>query len=116
MTTRTIQTDAGALRNVIDDTVSFVDSSATALLAAVTYRMATFTGNNSLVYAADNAHQFVADNLSENGWLKNTVNPYTFFTASEEGDNSPEGQAFVLLLSAAHRDYVAHTSNLTIIV
>lgn len=37
------------------------------------------------------------------GWVQPVVNPYTF---TEQGQHSPEGQAFVLQLHAAWRDWV----------
>lgn len=44
-------------------------------------------------------HHFTA-----NGWLTPVVNPYQY---SEQGTSSPEGEAFVLEMTAAWRDWVA---------
>lgn len=92
----------GSLFNVIDAPSSFPDASSTALLASVTYRMAAFTNDTTLIPAADKALTFIQNNIDEKGWLQNTVDPYTFHTPSKAGEHSPEGQAFVLLLHAAH--------------
>jgi hypothetical protein len=101
-----LQTSAGALRNVINDSSSFMDSSSTALIASVTFRLAVLNGNNSThISNASAAYNFVYDNIDSNGWLRNTVDPLTFDTLSQLDDPSPEGQSFVLLLEAARRDF-----------
>ncbi|EEB98710.1 hypothetical protein MPER_01734, partial [Moniliophthora perniciosa FA553] len=99
------QTKDGALFNVIDDSTTFIDTSATALLASVTYRMAMYTNDTTHIANADRALALVQDNVDESGWLQQTVDPYTFSTPSKSGSHSPEGQAFVLMLHAAWRDY-----------
>ncbi|GLB33486.1 putative glycosyl hydrolase family 88 [Lyophyllum shimeji] len=95
------QKSNGALLNVIDAPTSFADTSATALLASVTYRMATLTNDTSLIPVAEKAFAFVKDNIDGQGWLRGTVDPYAFHTPSAPDAHSPEGQAFVLLLVAA---------------
>ncbi|KAJ4472166.1 hypothetical protein J3R30DRAFT_3523762, partial [Lentinula aciculospora] len=99
------QTENGTLLNTIDDSTSFADSSGTALLASVTYRMAVYSNDTSLIPYADKAFQLVQSNIDEYGWLRNTVDPETFDSPSATNSSSPEGQAFVLLLQAAYRDY-----------
>ncbi|KAF5369773.1 hypothetical protein D9758_001319 [Tetrapyrgos nigripes] len=98
------QSENGTLLNVIDDPTSFADSASTALLAYVTYRMALHTGDYTLIPNADKALQLVESSIDSQGLLRNTVNPYTFNTASTPDVPSPEGQAFVLLLHSAWRD------------
>ncbi|THV05421.1 Six-hairpin glycosidase [Dendrothele bispora CBS 962.96] len=98
------QSENGTLLNVIDDPSSFADSAGTALLAYVTYRMANYTGNGALIPYANKALRLVEDSIDSEGWLRNTVNPYTFNTPSTLEVPSPEGQAFVLLLHSAWRD------------
>ncbi|KIY72983.1 hypothetical protein CYLTODRAFT_417495 [Cylindrobasidium torrendii FP15055 ss-10] len=105
------QTDNGAVRNTIDNEDSFEDASATALLAAVTYRMAVYSPY--LIENADRALSYIADSVDSDGWLQNTVNPLTFNSPSAAGDHSPEGQAFVVLLAAAYRDWLAQNSSST---
>ncbi|KAG6919278.1 hypothetical protein DXG01_007410 [Tephrocybe rancida] len=105
------QTRAGALLNVIDALDSFADASSTSLLAAVTYRMATFTNDTTLIPAANRALAFVKENIDEQGWLQNTVDPYVFDTPSAPEAHSPEGQAFVVLLHAAYSAWVKSLSN-----
>jgi len=98
------QSENGTLLNVIDDPTSFADSAGTALLAYVTYRMANYTGNDTLIPYANQALELVDKSIDSEGWLRNTVDPYTFNTASTVDSPSPEAQAFVLLLHSAWRD------------
>ena len=100
-----MQHSNGTLFNYIDENNSFGDTSSTALLAAVTYRLATLTGDHSHISAADKAYNLIKSRVDSKGWLRNTVDPLTFSTPSKPGGHSPEGQAFVLLLQAAYRDY-----------
>ncbi|KAI0677468.1 Six-hairpin glycosidase [Trametes maxima] len=95
----------GTLFNYIDESDSFADSSSTALLASVTYRLATLTGDKSHIPAANKAYNLIKSSVDSRGFLHNTVNPETFNTSSPPGVHSPEGQSFVVLLYAAYRDY-----------
>lgn len=96
----------GTLFNVIDDLSTFADSASTALLASVTYRMATYTNDDSLIPYANKALALIEASIDSQGYLQNTVDPYTFTTRTPQGGCSPESQAFVLLLHAARRDYI----------
>ncbi|GAA5836348.1 hypothetical protein JCM5353_002491, partial [Sporobolomyces roseus] len=79
-----------------------------ALLAATTYRLAVLESNfdnQALLFAASKARDAVYKMINtETGWLSGTVDPLNW---TEQTDKSPEAQAFVLLLHAAHRDYQA---------
>jgi len=100
------QTSAGALHNVINDPDSFADSSSTALIASVTFRLAVLKEDNSTyINNANAAYDFVRRNIDDDGWLRNTVNPLSFYTPSKPDETSPEGQSFILLLEAARRDF-----------
>jgi hypothetical protein len=105
--------------NVIDDPLSFADSSSTALLGSIAFRMLSTTPNSTnvtnssstpssaaspLPTFAYNALDLVNSSINTSGWLENTVDPYTFNETSAPGTHSPEGQAFVLLLYSAWRD------------
>ncbi|KAG8996812.1 hypothetical protein FRB94_001350 [Tulasnella sp. JGI-2019a] len=125
----TYQQPSGCLLNYATDTTTFEDSSSTALLASVTYRLAalpvflrgasvnatinptvqsTYSGplnpltslSATALNSAHKARDCVKANLNDSGWLNNVVNPYDFST---EGDQSAEGQSFVLLMEAAWR-------------
>ncbi|KAJ2915034.1 hypothetical protein MD484_g5402, partial [Candolleomyces efflorescens] len=90
----------GTLFNVIDDPQTFGDTASTALLAAVTYRLATITHDFKSIPAANRALVLIQDSINANGWLENTVDPIKFHALNPKGTYSPEGQAFVLLLYA----------------
>lgn len=96
------QQDSGALLNHIDEAGSFVDLSGTALLAAATFRLAVFTSNPRNVGNAVKARKLVLNSIDGDGWLENVVNPYDWH---EAGEHSAEGQAFVLMMEAAYREW-----------
>ena len=101
-----LQTSTGALHNVINDSTSFTDTSSTALIASVTFRLAVLKEDNSTYISnANAAYDFVRSNIDSNGWLRNTVDPLTFYSLSNSSVPSPEGQTFVLLMEAARRDF-----------
>ncbi|TFK29237.1 hypothetical protein FA15DRAFT_752708 [Coprinopsis marcescibilis] len=100
------QRDDGAITNVIDNPSTFGDTASTALLAASTYRFATFTQNVTMIASALRASNFVQRNINQEGWLENAVNPVTFHTQLPKGQFSPEGQAFVLILHASWKAFV----------
>ena len=105
LTSISFQHSNGTLYNYIDQNTSFADTSSTALLAAASYRLATITGDWTHVPAASKAFNLIKASLTDDGWLLNTVDPLTFNSPSASGTFSPEGQAFVLLLQAAWRDF-----------
>ncbi|GAA5981784.1 hypothetical protein JCM11641_007423 [Rhodosporidiobolus odoratus] len=98
----------GLLPNYYDSASgsSFSDASGSALLAASAYRLATL--NSTAVASstlADAAIIRAAVNSKvdkSSGWVSPVVNPLSF---KEQASESPEGEAFVLLLEAAWRDY-----------
>lgn len=51
---------------------------------------------------AERAFDYIATQIASDGTLQNVVNPGSWNTQASQ---SPEGQAFVLLLQAAWRDY-----------
>lgn len=95
----------GTLFNVIDNHRTFGDTASTALMAAVTYRLAMFTHDFKSIPAANRALRLIQGSIDEDGWLRNTVDPISFHDLNPEGVHSPEGQAFVLLLHAAYEAY-----------
>lgn len=87
---------------------SFSDASGSALLAASAYRLAQLTGDTSFVSKADTVRTAVFAAVDRStGWLAPVVNPLSF---KAQANQSPEGEAFVLLLQAAYRDYAAGAS------
>ena len=91
---------------MINDTSSFEDTASTALIASVTFRLAVLKGDNSTyIPNAEAAYHFVHQNIDNDGWLRNTVDPLDGYILSTPSKPSPEGQSFVLLLEAARRDF-----------
>lgn len=89
------------MRNVIDDPKSYLDTSSTALMTSVTYRMAAIRDTAEFIPAANRALGLIQRKLDTQGWLQDATNPYTFDQPLSNGERSPEGQAFILLLHAA---------------
>jgi len=95
----------GTFLNYATDSTTFADTASTALLAATTYRLATRLPNTNLTFAlaaASKARMLVAQSIDPNGWLINVVDPWNY---PLRGNQSAEGQGFVLCLEAAYRDY-----------
>jgi hypothetical protein len=86
----------------LDPSATFIDGSGTALLAAATFRLAAMALELVDTDPAERARDWIGSNIDADGWLTNVFNPLDWHAA---GSHSPEGQDFVLLLAAAHRDY-----------
>ncbi|KJA16234.1 hypothetical protein HYPSUDRAFT_147994 [Hypholoma sublateritium FD-334 SS-4] len=104
---------------------SFYDAACTALLASTVYRAATLLNQNTYIPKAEasratlfstnataptsNATTTLAgyQHITSDGWLTPVVNPHSY---NLQGSESPEAQAFVIQLYAAHRDWVLATS------
>ncbi|KAF8335453.1 Six-hairpin glycosidase-like protein [Cantharellus anzutake] len=105
------QQDDGSILNYIDENPNsglhhvFHESSGTALFAACTYRLATILRGKipgNLLASAEKARQHIIAKIGSDGWLEGVVNPMNWRVA---GEHSAEGQAFVVMLAAAHRDW-----------
>ncbi|EJU06613.1 Six-hairpin glycosidase [Dacryopinax primogenitus] len=98
----------GTLLNYVDDPSSFADSSSTALLASVSFRLATLPSSLRSFHTIPSALRaqtlINSAGLSTDGWLQPVVDPYDY---PLRGTKSPEGQAFVLLLQAAYSEWSA---------
>ncbi|ETW76346.1 hypothetical protein HETIRDRAFT_65769 [Heterobasidion irregulare TC 32-1] len=102
------------------DSTNFDDAASTALLAATVYRLSLLTGTHTYLPFAErcrtalfstnaasatpSAFAATAAHFSSDGWLAPVVNPDAY---GVQGANSPEGEAFVLQLHSAWRDWVA---------
>ena len=103
--------------NYADNANTFDDAASATLLASTVYRIALLAGQNSFLGTAERVRQTIfgpaSSSSSNNGsslqhftsdmWLTPVVNPHQF---GVEGTQSPEGQAFVVELEAAWRDWV----------
>ncbi|GJN93027.1 hypothetical protein Rhopal_006072-T1 [Rhodotorula paludigena] len=120
---------SGLLYNYLNDTSSFADASGSAILASATYRLAyvarEFDGlsssapSSSSLSAAERMYRTLITSdgrhlSNPQGVLRPVVDPMSFdlqldnVRADGSGSVSPEGEAFVLLLESARRDYLAN--------
>ncbi|KAF7981515.1 hypothetical protein HWV62_33081 [Athelia sp. TMB] len=96
---------------------NFYDAASTALLAAGVYRLSLLAGVHTHIPQAEasraalylTAANGTQAHFSATGFLEPVVNPYDypFELALSAGGGSPEGEAFVLQLDAAWRDWAA---------
>ena len=117
-----VQADGGLLRNYLDDTTWFGETSGSALLASVAYRLVTLSSASSLLgasklskpdqqkylnWAEDVRKTFGSDgHITSDGIATPAVNPLGWGDREEFTKGSPEGQNFVILMYAAWRDCV----------
>ncbi|KAF8317434.1 hypothetical protein DL93DRAFT_2154321 [Clavulina sp. PMI_390] len=118
------QNSTGFLYNYIDcipgnSTTCFADSAGTALMAAGTFRLAqilhssrhspySFTRMRRWpnVWAAEHARKYIVKHVNATtGIVGPIVNPLDWNSELQAGGVSPEGEAFVLMLQAAYRDW-----------
>ncbi|KAF5311378.1 hypothetical protein D9611_012535 [Ephemerocybe angulata] len=106
---------------------NFYDASSTALMAGTVFRYMVEMRDKKYKYMdraqtawdtlfatnstnLDNGDNFIGySHFTEDGWLTPTVNPNDY---SIQGTHSPEGQAFVVMLHAARRDWQAMNGGL----
>jgi len=117
-----VQADSGLLRNYLDDPTWFGETSGSALLASVAYRLVTLSSASSLLgvsklskpdqqkylnWAEDIRKTFGSDgHITSDGIATPAVNPLGWGDREEFTNGSPEGQNFVILMYAAWRDCV----------
>jgi rhamnogalacturonyl hydrolase YesR len=96
----------GLFTNYVDNTSTFTDAAGATLLAASVYRISNLADVHDHVSQAEQTRKAIAANghIDSNGWLTPVVNPHAY---GEEGSQSPEGQAFVLQMQAAYKDWQA---------
>ncbi|KAL0948050.1 hypothetical protein HGRIS_010674 [Hohenbuehelia grisea] len=91
----------------VNDPGNFYDAASTALLASTVYRLSLLWGTHRHLPFAERSRKTLFTNssnhLTSEGWLQPVVNPHSF---GEQGQHSPEGQAFVLALHASYSDWV----------
>lgn len=96
-------------KNYPDQANSFDDASSTALIAAITYRLAILTDGKSTKYIpdAERSRKALSQNFGSSGahfdsdgWLNPVVDPHNF---PIQGEKSPEGQAFAVSMQAGYR-------------
>lgn len=112
--------DTALFYNYVDQPDTFREAASTALVAAATYRLATLTDGRVVgrINDAERARHELSKNagsggahIDSEGWLSPVVNPHNF---PQEGEESAEGQAFVVSMQAgwrAWRDIGSPTSS-----
>ncbi|GAA6064633.1 hypothetical protein JCM10212_000602 [Sporobolomyces blumeae] len=102
----------GLLPNYYDLPSSFSDAAGSALLASAAYRLAVLDPKGdyaSILASAATIRAAVNSGVdSSSGLLSPVVDPLAF---AQQGKTSPEGQAFVLLLHSAWRDWQNQSSS-----
>ncbi|KAG5640729.1 hypothetical protein DXG03_007416 [Asterophora parasitica] len=102
---------------------NFLDASSTALLASTVYRLSLLWGEHSHLPMAERTRKALSAlngtstpssssssslaHIDSSGWLTPVVNPNSY---GQQGSQSAEGQAFVVEMQAAWRDWVADGS------
>ena len=98
----------GIFYNYANNASSFPDGASTAIVASTVYRLVVLTGEGAgNVPSAERARNALyanngQDHFDQNGWLTPVVDPMTF---TQEGKESPEGQAFILQLDNAWNEW-----------
>lgn len=106
---RTDDLGEGLLRNYLGDEGWFGETSGTALLAAVVYRMAVLGAlpeRERYLFWADAKRRAVMERVDEDGVAKPAVNPLKHGQREPLMTGSPEGQSFLVMMAAAWRDCV----------
>ena len=97
------------LRNYLNDTTWFGETSGTAILAATAYRMAKSdpkTFGSTYVKWAEARRGAVAAHIDRStGIASPAVNPLGWGDRTPFTTGSPEGESFAVLLYAAYRDW-----------
>ncbi|KAI5477419.1 Glycosyl hydrolase, family 88 [Pseudohyphozyma bogoriensis] len=100
-----MQKSDGFFPNYFNSTNSFSDAASAALLAAASYRLAYLNVTTSTIASAEITRQAVYNAVSSStGILSPVVDPLSY---GQQGTQSPEAEAFVLLMDSAWRDWYA---------
>jgi len=114
--------DGGLLRNYLDDPTWFGETSSSALLASVAYRLVTLSSSSFLLgicrLSVSDQQKYIqwaeqmrrmfgsGGHITGSGIATPAVNPLGWGDREEYTKGSPEGQNFVILMYAAWRDCV----------
>ncbi|KAG8960147.1 hypothetical protein FRC03_007012 [Tulasnella sp. 419] len=102
--------ESGLFTNYVDQPNTFTDAASSAAIAASVYRLVTLTGDGTNnIQNAEKIRNAIYENNGQthfdpDGWLIPVTNPYNY---GEEGRYSPEGQAFVLQMDNAWKEWKA---------
>lgn len=105
---------SGLFHNYADNSSTFLDASSTALLASTVYRLSLLWGVHTYLPLAELSRKSLSTSnasgllhFTADGWLTPVVDPYSY---PDQGQDSPEGQAFIIAMQAAWGDWVADGS------
>ncbi|KAF8129060.1 Six-hairpin glycosidase-like protein [Boletus edulis] len=106
------QDPSGLFHNYADNKSTFLDASSTALLASTVYRLSLLLGVHTYLPEAESARKRLSSfngtsgllHFTRDGWLTPVTDPYAY---PFQGQDSPEGEAFVISMQAAWRDWAA---------
>jgi rhamnogalacturonyl hydrolase YesR len=106
-----IDPSTGLLRNVLNDTTWFGETSGTALLSSVVYRMAVlapgvFFSEGPHIEWAERSRKAIGLHVGADGILSPAINPLAWGNHTPYTSGSPEGESFGVLLGAAYRDWL----------
>lgn len=100
-----LQASNHLFHNYLNETNTFTDAASAALLVSVSYRLAQLKLSTSTLDKAEATRPVIYRQVnSRTGVLSPVVDPLSY---GNEGSESPEGQAFVLLMESAWRDWRA---------
>lgn len=90
--------------NYLNETKTFGDAASAALLTSVSYRLAQLELSTSTISQAEATRVAIYNHVSAStGVLSPVVDPLSY--GQQGRTTSPEGQAFVLLMESAWRDW-----------
>ena len=103
---------SGLLYNVVNDTSTFLDASGSALLAYSVFRLGGLDPKRrDFVHNAERAYVTLSRALDEFGAFTNGVQTVNELSSHDPAPTSTESLAFLVLLSAARRDF--YSGNVT---
>lgn len=96
----------GLMRNVVDNPKTFYDGSGSALMAYATFRLGSMDEQRrDQIQWAENAYQTLSKALDPFSQFTNGIQTVNEMSSGEVGVTSTESLAFLILMSAARRDY-----------
>lgn len=96
----------GLMRNVVDNPKTFYDGSGSALMAYAAFRLGSMDEQRrDQIQWAENAYQTLSRALDPFSQFTNGIQTVNEMSSGEVGVTSTESLAFLILMSAARRDY-----------
>ena len=100
--------NTGLLYNEVDNSTSFFDASGSALMSYATFRLGSMEpGRRAHIDTAENAYKTLSTALDPASSFTNGIQTVNELSSGAPGPTSTESLAFMVLMSAARRDYYA---------